>query len=395
MTRSEALTPPRPDSAVQALRRIEQLYDDRVQAVYNARTAGCAVVAHLGWDVPHELALASGLTPIRLCGHAGAASPLGDALLGPMADGETRSQLHLLLEGGYGPLERLVIAHDSEALVRVFYLLRAFHKRDPQRVGKVPLPYFFDLLHMPHRTTGLYNRVRARQLNAVLAKWSGQVADESSLRHAINACNEVRRLLQRLQGLRRADETPLTGTQALKVMAASQFAPKADYRPLLETLLADVCSLPVTRGGRRVFVTGSAQDNPDLYQAIEAAGGRVVAEDFDWGDRGVDLLVEEGTDDPLDAIVDRYHFASPGAAKYSVAARAAATAAQARDANAEAVICYIRNGDPGPRWDVPAQREALGDIPLLLLDDQSYGLADAEPTIQTLTRFFADPGKSI
>jgi 2-hydroxyglutaryl-CoA dehydratase, D-component len=316
-------------------------------------------------------------------------------LLGPMADGETRSQLHLLLEGGYGPLERLIIAHDSEALVRVFYLLRAFHKRDPQRVSKVPLPYFFDLLHMPHRTTGLYNRVRARQLNAVMAKWSGRAADESSLRQAIGVCNEVRRLLQRLQALRRLDESPLTGTQALKVMAASQLASRNEYQPLLEALIADSGSLPLTRGGRRVFVTGSAHDNPDLYRAIEAAGGRVVAEDFDWGDRAIDLLVEEGTDDPLDAIVDRYHFASPGAAKYSVAARAAATAAKAREVNAQAVVCYIRNGDPGPRWDVPAQREALGDVPLLLLDDQSYGLADAEPTIQALTRFFADPGKSI
>jgi len=373
--------------AVECLQRIEQLYETRVDAVRNARSMGRAVVAHLGWDVPHELVLAAGLTPIRLTGRAGSPSPLGDALLGPMADGEVRSQLHLLLDGGYGTLERLVIAHDSEALVRVFYLLRALHKRDQDKVAKVPLPYFFDLLHMPHRTTGLYNRVRARQLNAVLANWGGKVADEAALRDAISVCNETRRQLRSVQQLRRGESARLSGSQALKVMAAAQFTARSDLSPLLATLIADASSLP-PKQGRRVFVTGSAHDSCDLYDAIEAAGVRVVSEDFDWGDRSIDLLVEEDTDDPLDAIVDRYHFASPGAAKYSVAARAAATVAKAREAGAEAVICYIRNGDPGPRWDVPAQREALGSIPLLLLDDQSYGIADPTAIIQSIQRFF-------
>jgi benzoyl-CoA reductase/2-hydroxyglutaryl-CoA dehydratase subunit BcrC/BadD/HgdB len=371
-------------SAAAALRELERLYDTRVEALQRARAAGHEVVAHIGFDVPQELALAAGLTPIRLCGQAGAPSPMGDQFLGPMSDGETRSLLHLLLAGGYGPLERLVIAHDTEALVRIFYLVRALHKRDPGKVSKVPLPYFFDLLHMPQRTTGLYNRVRARQLKAVLEGWSGKIADEAALRAAIALCNETRRLAKQVHALRLQGR--LTGVQALKVLSCAHFVPREDYNAVLEALLAGAEALP-TVAGARVFVTGSGHDNPDLYLAVEAAGGQVVGEDFDWGERGCDLLVNEAAADPKDAIVDRYHFATPAAAKYSVAARAASTAAKAREVGADAVICYVRNGDPAPRWDVPAQRAALAPIPMLLMDDQTYGLADPAPAVRSIADF--------
>ena len=88
-----------------------------------------------------------------------------------------------------------------------------------------------------------------------------------------------------------------------------------------------------------------------------------------------------------DALADHRQFAPPIGAKYPVAERAAYTAARARSLGAEAVVAVVYDGDPGPRWDVPAQREALGDIPLLLLDDQPYAPADPAALQAEVTRF--------
>ncbi len=69
----------------------------------------------------------------------------------------------------------------------------------------------------------------------------------------------------------------------------------------------------------------------------------------------------------------------PPGAKHSIAERAAHTATRAAELRAELVVCVIRNGERGPRWDAPDQRQALAErgIEFLLLDDQDYRIDPA------------------
>ncbi|MEO6338977.1 MAG: 2-hydroxyacyl-CoA dehydratase family protein [Caulobacteraceae bacterium] len=365
---------------------MDALYRDRRGAAARLKRQGRRVVACMGGDVPEELIMAAGLTPVRLTSDLEAATPLADVYLGGMVDGDHRALLQLVLDGGYGDLDGLVIARDTENLVRVFYTLRALSKTSPETVTKVPPFYFYDLLHMPQRTTGLYNRVRTRELRAKLAAWADVEITDAALRGAIAACNENRALLGQIRQHRIAGAPRLSGAEALKLAVTSRLMAKAQHTALLQTVLEALPNRPAL-AGKRVFLTGSAHDDTAYYDLIEGCGAVIVGDDHGWGDRGFERLVEEDTSAPLDALVDRYHFAPPVGAKYTVAERAAYTGERAREAKADAVIAIIKNGDPGPRWDVPAQREALGSIPLLLLDDQESRPKEPDTLKATITSF--------
>ena len=349
---------------------IDAAYQDRRGGAARLKRQGRRVIGCLGGDVPEELAMAAGLAPVRLTADAGAATPLADIYLGGMVDGDHRALLQLLLDGGFGDLDGLVIARDTENLVRVFYALRALRKTDPEVAHQVPPFYFYDLLHMPQRTTGLYNRARTRELRERLADWAGAEITDETLREAIAACNANRALLGEIRQHRLGCAPRLSGAEALKLSVTSRLMAKAEHTVLLRRVLEVLPSRP-PRPGKRIFVTGSAHDDTACYDLIEGCGAVIVGDDHGWGDRSFERQVDEGTPDPLDALVDRYHFAPPIGSKYTVAERAAYTAAKALETGAEAVIAIVKTGDPGPRWDIPAQREALGPIPLLLLDDQA------------------------
>ena len=67
-----------------------------------------------------------------------------------------------------------------------------------------------------------------------------------------------------------------------------------------------------TRVGR-VFLAGSGIDDLAAYEALEGMGLAIVGEDHEWGDDGSEY--PRATRDPLDGIVDRYHFGHGGAAR--------------------------------------------------------------------------------
>lgn len=352
-----------------------QAYDDRAAAGLDSERR----VGVIGADVPVELVAACGWRPVRLAGAPGIATPDGSRFIGGGADGDVRSMFQQLLDGGYGAMTQLIVAHDFEGLARLYYALRALRLQRPDRTTAFPAPIFFDLLHMPWRSTGLYNRTRARQLRERLGGCS-----DDALREAIAGRNAVRRRLHALRKHRRAAR--ISGVDALKVIGASAVLPPSEAAIRLDTLLATLDAQPPLPG-TRIFLTGSAHDHPDHYAAIEAAGAIIVGEDHDWGDRGQEAPVAEDAADPLDALVDRYHFGTPASAKFSIAERASYTARSARESGADAVIAFVRKEDPAPRWDVPDQQAAVAPLPFLLLDDQPYAANEPASVTAAVTEF--------
>ncbi|WP_066793761.1 2-hydroxyacyl-CoA dehydratase subunit D [Sphingomonas soli] len=357
------------DSVAAAMERLQSHYSLRIdpRSLVPNGVIGC-----LGFDVPRELILACGLRPVRLAGNPARPTPHTDKVMGGMGDGETRSRMEHLLSGEFGALSGLVISHDVEDQVRMFYALQELRRVGDPLAASLPQIHFFDLLHMKYRTTWLYNRDRI----ARLADWLGGIGtpfSDESLAHAIVECNRSRTLLHRLRAYRGPAETRILGSDALAAIGASFSMPPVAYNQTLEALLEGLETAPAIPGPR-IFITGSINDSPLVYEMIEHAEGVVVGEDHDWGDRGYDRLVGEGEEDPLGALVDAYQFAPPASAKFSTVARAAYTASHAKATGAEAVIAVIRRSDDAPRWDIPAQREVLAKagIPLLLVEVDGY-----------------------
>lgn len=324
------------------------------------------VIGYVGQDVPVELVTAAGAVPVRLAGAPGTDVTVGETYLGAGVDRWARSVLTRLLAGEYGPIDRLLVARDCEASLRLFYAIRELRRVDPS--SALPETHLVDLLHLPHWTTTRYNRVRVTELVAVLERWTGTRLTPDAIAAAITLHDERRGLLRTVSALRRADPPRLTGVQALAAFGA--VLPLAEHLQLLRELEGSIVDRRT-----RVFLTGSAHDTPDVYHAIESAGHVVVGEDHDWGDLQAARLVGEPT---LDALVERYQYNGPTAARASIADRAAHTARAAVECGAEIVVSYVRSGDDAPPWDFPAQAAALRahGIPAVLLDRQEYGLID-------------------
>jgi len=346
-------------------------YQQRDRAARAWRASGGKVVGYAGSDTPVELIEAAGMLPVRVCGDPNGATNLAERYLGPTGDAPVRSLFNRLLDGSYDYLDYLVIARDTESLVLLFQTLRELQRVEP-RANLSPF-CFLDLLHLPYRTSQLYNRDELRRLRQTLAERSGRPVGDAELCAAIARRNEQRALLREVARHRVSDPPRLSGVDALRAIGAGQVMPIAEHKRLLHSLLGELHNAP-GKTGRRVFLTGSEHEYPDVYEAIEGEGCVIVGEDHDWGDRAFFDLIDEQAD-PIDALADAYQFGAPASAKYGVAERATYTAQQASAAAADVVLAFIRAGDDAPGWDVAHQRQALAahGIPMEVLMGQPYG----------------------
>jgi benzoyl-CoA reductase/2-hydroxyglutaryl-CoA dehydratase subunit BcrC/BadD/HgdB len=317
------------------------------------RGHGGKVVGVLGHDVPRELVLAAGMLPIRLA----------PARLGPPRPAPTVADSHFQLApdcqivldaltgGELEWIDALVIGRDNESHTKLFYVLREL-----VNIAEAPhsLWWFCDLVRLPSEASAHYNRVRARQFVAVLSDWSGEQVSTDALERSVAASNFTTSLLEQVSHLRRADPARLGGVEALLLDGAALTLPPDQCHDLLRAALADPGP---AKSGRRVFVSGSPEDDLALYEAIEEAGFVVVGEDHDWGDAGWAEI--RTTDDPLDGLVDRYHLGPPSSARGGLDERARYTCSQALSSGAEVVLQLVFDHDEAAEWEFPGVRDQL------------------------------------
>ena len=397
-----------------ALQALTEAYADRADAAVRwksvADSSGVSrppslVIGYVGGDVPVELLTAAGALPIRLWGDPEVDTAPGDLYLGRGLDPAVRSILTLLLAERYGRLDRIVVSRDCEASLRLFYALRELRRVEPS-LG-LPEAYLVDFLHLPHRTTFLYNRRRLDQFRERLVGWTGSPISDSDLEWAIERHDEQRRLLGEVAGLRRSEPARLSGSEFLAIVGAGTCMPVTTHMEMLTRLLAEMGAaaepetvsapepdsataarsaagtaaepevhaaavVPAARRGTRAFLTGSSHDTPQVYRALEGAGFVVVGEDHDWGD----LLFERTVGTPtLDALTERYQYNGPTAQRATVGERARHTAYAAQRCRAQVLIGYARRSDEAPPWDFAAQQSASG-LPAAFVEHQSYGHID-------------------
>jgi benzoyl-CoA reductase/2-hydroxyglutaryl-CoA dehydratase subunit BcrC/BadD/HgdB len=363
-------------SPVSAFDELARTYRERDRDALAWKERGGNVIGCLGSDVPEEFLIAAGYLPVRICGDPSTSAAVADSYLEGGFDPLVRAQFARIVDGSYSYLDHLIVSNSSDALIRVFYYLRALHQVEPN----LPIPdlYFFDFLHTRFRTSALYDRDRVRDLQHVIESWRGQPIAPEDLAQAITTCNENRQLLRQLKVLRGPQAVRVSGAQALQIIGASLFLPRTEHSHLLQRFLAEAQDLPPLPGVR-LFVTGSAQDHTDFYELVESCGAVIVGEDHDLGSRLFSGEIDT-TVDPIDAIVDRYHLRAPSTSQASVSERVTALVEHVRTSGAQGVIFFIHAADDAPSWDFPEQRKALEalEVSVLLLDRQPYKLTDPE-----------------
>jgi benzoyl-CoA reductase/2-hydroxyglutaryl-CoA dehydratase subunit BcrC/BadD/HgdB len=104
-----------------------------------------------------------------------------------------------------------------------------------------------------------------------------------------------------------------------------------------------------------------------------------VGEDHCWGNRYSDVPIDT-TLDPLEAIIDRYHFKTPCSRMFPMDRRIEYLIQEVERSNAEQVIFFVYKHDDAEAWEVPEKVKALTNkgVPTVVLKNQPYWISDPE-----------------
>jgi benzoyl-CoA reductase/2-hydroxyglutaryl-CoA dehydratase subunit BcrC/BadD/HgdB len=137
--------------------------------------------------------------------------------------------------------------------------------------------------------------------------------NNSDLQSSIGVYNESKHLLKELYELRKTDNPPISGTEAMKLVFAADIMPREKYNTLFKKSLKQIRSRDGIKDYKaRIMVGGSPLDDTQLIEIIESLGGIVVTDTLCGGSRNFQDFVEVEQDgDPLAAIARCYYYSNP------------------------------------------------------------------------------------
>lgn len=257
--------------------------------------------ATIGWFcsyTPTELFEAAGCAAYGIREDSGKAHE--DVYLGDSICSYVRSCMGGALGGSYDFLDGVVVAHSCECMRRLYdgWLFK-------QNDIKPECIHLLDVPRVCNEKSIAFFSQSLRHLKDKIELRYGKITDDA-LRASIVRHNRTRALLSRLFELRKRDNPPVTGVEALKIIQRSTTEPRDEFNRDLESLLAswESDSRASNSARPRVMVYGGI-GNPRLHEAVEDAGGIVVFEDACTGVRHFYGMADtEG--DPIHALAARY-----------------------------------------------------------------------------------------
>lgn len=340
--------------ASEALAAIAAAFAAPDTAAATLAAAGYRVVRTIGSDAPLTLLRAAGLTPVRVAPPAAMPTPRADTLIGPAGE---RTRQHRLLEWLLDPAQAttpILITRANAEQPQLFAALRELRRLGEAAPSRVAM---LDLLHQPRDSSWRYNRQRLDQLGAWLQAAGGRTPDGAALREAAATDTRLLARIAAAQALRVAPEPQLSGTDMLRIIGAAAILPPETMIAHLDAILADRAAL-ASRGGRRLWLGGSAAEDDRLYRAIEQDGTTIVGESHDWGLPRLDAAPPVSYAEAADPA----RLAPLAAASPAVAARTCLD--RARAAGADAILVARLDHDEVAPWLIAPLRAIAGDLPV-------------------------------
>jgi benzoyl-CoA reductase/2-hydroxyglutaryl-CoA dehydratase subunit BcrC/BadD/HgdB len=349
------------------LAALRHAYAARLDLAREAHLQGASVIGLVGNTIPVEFVLACGARPVLVTPDTSRPTPHADVFMEEVIPPETKALFERAATGDLAFLDLLVL---SRPYAHLYYYLKEVYRLG--RGPRFPPLHIFDLMQSQREAVRAYNWGRFEALIARLERLAGEEITERRLRQAIALTNAVRGLQRRLLDLRW--QRALSGADALVALGAGYFMAAEDALAALEDYLSSLAPEPALQGRPRLLIiTAEPLSHPRLHQALEAAGGLVVAEDDWWGSRA------PGADIPLagsarEAVFQKYwlNTASPGV--YPAAAREAWLTQHALRPELDGVIFYLPPSDHQLGWDYPRLKrwlEASEKPSLVLRQDAS------------------------
>jgi benzoyl-CoA reductase subunit C len=324
------------------------------------KKTGGKVLGYFCTYVPEEIVYAAGILPVRVLGShepQNVTEPHIFAMFCPFC----RDVLAQGLQGRYDYLDGIMIAQSC------------LHVRQAYTSWDLHIPTDFSYyLPMPHHVQSKralpFTRAEFEIFKTRLEEWTGKKITDDDLRRGIDTVNRDRQMMKKVYELRKADEVPLTGLEAMQMVVSSQMTDKTEHARIVEDALGELKKRSIGRAtGTRLMLLGSENDDVEFIGMVESLDATVVQDDHCTGTRYFWDEVEDGSD-PMGAIAARYVARTPCPTKdWPARKRIDRILSFARDWNvAGAIIIQQKFCDPH-ELDIPAIRKALEDAGLKVL----------------------------
>lgn len=260
----------------------------------------------IGWSccgnyIPEEIIHAAGMLPVRVTGDQEQISlDEADSYLQIYSCSFSRSCFELVLKNQFDFLDGMVMASNCDDIRRL--------ADNWNQYLSIPLVYFLDIPRKYNeRACRLYERGLLELKQRLEQQFNVRISNDG-LRESIAVYNRSRKLFKMLYDLRKKDNPPLSGAEALEVLNASTRMPREDFNNLLEKLYQEASQMDGRLPGKvRLMLCGCILNNPDFIKGIEDLGGLIVADGLCTGIGYWTDLVDNGPDiTPLEALSRRY-----------------------------------------------------------------------------------------
>ncbi len=323
---------------------------------------------------PEEIILASGALGYRIFGTELAISR-ADAHMQAYSCSLVRGALEEALAGRLDFLDGVVFPHTCDSIQRLSDIWRmnvknGFHL---DVIGPVKL-----------------NTDSAREyMAAVLGKFKNDLENhldspisDEAVASAVETGNRIRAAMRRIYAARMATPGIVKGVDLQAMVKAGMVMDRSEFLELAEGLADQLAAAGDKERytGKRIVLSGGLCNMPDVYGAIENAGGAVVADDLCTGSRFFESDVAPQTD-LIAAIADRYIGRNVCPAKHAgITNRGETLVRTVKESGADGVIfIYLKFCDPHG-FDYPYLKQMLADekIPCLLYEMEEQDAAGGQ-----------------
>jgi hypothetical protein len=320
---------------------VDAVLQDPLCEAHTAVRAGRRVVGYVGPDIPVELILAAGATPVSVGCLIESATPTANRYLESSFSAGSRALAQQWLTGQLEVLQHLVLPRTDDSLQRLYYYICELQRRG-ECAGPKPLLYDIASLERP---SSIAHSVHATRLLAADLQ-----TEPSALQAAVARVRDRTQGLDRLVALRQQPEPP-AGSLVRRALRASGCTWSHTFDAALAawldapTLMQPVC---------RLVLLGSDPADERIHATVEAAGATVVDEISVNTRARVEM---QRSDDLMSDIARRYLQSSTSSR--ALLRSAATLQARMHSARADAAIVWLTATETGLAWQVPMLLQVL------------------------------------
>jgi len=261
---------------------------------------GKKVIGVLCSYIPEEVIYAAGMLPWQITAAEQTSFSRAMTYRRPMSALYCNAILESLLTGQLDFLDGVVASNREQDLTRLWDVW--------VYLDKTP---FAPIINVPYLDSDLARRQMSKEIKrliGLLEKFGGLKITEASLRDAIKVFNKTRELLTRLYEMRKREAPPVSGAEAMAIVAASTIMPKDEFNRELEALLPylDKRKTSLKHLHPRILVSSDTLHDPAFIELVEEAGCLVAMDDLDPGSRYFWEAVDTSLTDPVEALSRRY-----------------------------------------------------------------------------------------